>query len=712
MSHYNFIQTFYADSEAVNNSSELLMTSIDLYFAVKPYSDDNDSGTIKPQVTMWICEVENGVPNPERRLNNSVTYVEWDRISVSSTSAASTTFAFRNPVVLKTNRYYGIVIKFQDSGFFLWQNIKGNRIINESGVTQTISSGSSSTTDGILYASVSDNSDAIRYTDRDLKYQIKVAKFNSSNTSIYVVNKDYEFLTIQNISGGFIPGEVVYKQTSNATGTITVSSTNNFVTGTSTTFEDLYEGQTVIIDTGSANGAFVVKSIANNTQMNLDRSPNFSGTARYKAPVCGKVYQFSIPNKTLYLDDSNAANSTFKLVAADTLVGARSGATAKITSVDRFRIDAFVPKFVVNGPLGGTFNFSYSLASEANSVSSSYSSLSLNNINRTNQASYVLSRSQEVDVGTTLYGGANLKKSLAIKLDLSVNSDKSYTAPFIDCDDVDLIVKKNYISNAYAATVTYTSTANTSYSYSIPDYDTEVDRNGIAISKYISKKISFAPGAYAEDLKTFVVAYRPPGTNIRIYAKIHNSADIDSFDAKSWTPLVLEQNNDKYSRENDETDLIEYVYSFPQYSEILQNLGETSLAEYGSNILETPSSLFSDLQQNDIIRVYKPDFAEDNHEVFAVLSSSSSTITLNKAIKNTDIVGGLGQPKVSVGIDKLKYKEIAFNNIANDNVVRYYTSSKTQFDSFNTMQIKIVLLSDSSYKIPKVEQLQTIAVSV
>jgi len=709
MGHYNFIQTFYADSEAVNGSAELLVTSIDLYFRTKPYSDSNDSGTIKPQVTLWICELENNIPNPERRLRDSTTFVDWDRVSTSSSSVASTTFSFRNPVVLKSGRYYGVVIKFQDSGFTLWQNIKGNRIVDETGVTQIISTGAKSTTDGILYASVSENSDIIKYADRDLKYQIKIAKFNSSSGSVYVVNKDYEFLTISGTAGGFIPGEIVYKQTANAAGNVTVNSATNLVTGVSTVFEDLYERQKIIIDTGAVSDCFTVKSIVSNTEMYIDRSPNFSGLAKYKAPVCGKVYQYSSPNRTLYLDESNASNSTFKLVAADTLKGVRSGATATIASLDRFKIDAFVPKFTINGPLTGTFNLSYKIASEANTLPSGFTTFSLNNINRTDQVSYVLSKSQEVD-GTTLYGSE--KKSLVAKVDFTVTANSSYTAPFIDCDDVDLIVKKNYISNTYTQSRTYTSSANSSYSYTIPDYDTEVDRNGIAVSKYISKKISFAPGVYSEDLKTYLLAYRPPGTNVRVYAKIHNSADIDSFDTKSWTPLVLEQNNEKYSNENNKDDLIEYVYSFPQYPEIFENLGETSLAEYGNNILSTSTSVVANLQQNDVVRLYKPGFAETNHEVFTVLSSNSISITLNKPIRNTDIVGGLGQPAVSVGINKLKYKEIAFNNIANDNVVRYYTTSKNEFDSFNTMQIKIVLLSDSSNKIPKVEQLQAIAVSV
>jgi len=64
-----------------------------------------------------------------------------------------------------------------------------------------------------------------------------------------------------------------------------------------------------------------------------------------------------------------------------------------------------------------------------------------------------------------------------------------------------------------------------------------------------------------------------------------------------------------------------------------------------------------------------------------------------------------------VNVDQLKYKNTAWNNIANDNVARYVTSSYTEFDTYNTMQLKVVLLSETTHVIPRVEQLQVIGVS-
>ena len=706
---YNYIQTFFADYEAVNKSPELMVTSINLFFKSKPNADNNTSGAYKPQVTMWLCEVENNVPNPDKKVKDSTTWADWDEIACSTNATASTTFSFRNPVLLKSNTPYGIVLKFQDSGFILWENVRGEALVRETGTTQVASTGSQSTTDGSLFKSVSPGSDALRYVDRDLKYEIKVAKFTGANTSVYVVNKDYEFFTINTTVGGFIPGEVVYKETANSSGNISFSNSNTEITGVGTVFQNLYEGQLIIIDNGSANDSVIVKSISSNTEMSIDRPVNFSGPGNYKAPVSGKTFKYSAPNKTLFLVDSNAANSTFLFAPGDSLVGARSGSTANLVSVDRYSIDSFVPKFTLNGPVAGAFELSYKIATEANTLQSSYTGFSLNDINRVGQVSYVLSRSQEVE-GSSLYGTE--KKSVVAKIDLQVTgTGNAFTAPFIDCDDLDLIVKKHEVNNTYTETRAYVSSANSSYTYNITDYDTEIDRNGLADSKYISKKVSFAPGVYAEDLKVFLAGYRPVGTEIRVYAKLHNSADVDPFDMKAWTPLALEQNNSKYSSENDLKDLVEYTYGLPAYPDILSSHGESNLAEYGNTVILTPSSLVSVLQENDLVRIYKPDFPDTNHEVYSVISSNTTAIIVNRAVRNTDIVNGLGQPAVGVGIDKLKYKNTAFNNLGNDNVARYYTTSKTEFDNFNTMQIKIVMLSDSSNKNPRVEQIQAVGVS-
>ena len=109
------------------------------------------------------------------------------------------------------------------------------------------------------------------------------------------------------------------------------------------------------------------------------------------------------------------------------------------------------------------------------------------------------------------------------------------------------------------------------------------------------------------------------------------------------------------------------------------------------------------LSTGDLVKIYSV-LTPENHEVFPVSSANSTAITVFRPVTNINIVG-------DVGIEKLKYKNIAWNNIANDNVARYVTSSYNEFDTYNTMQIKVVMLSDTTHIVPKVEQIQVIGVS-
>jgi hypothetical protein len=65
----------------------------------------------------------------------------------------------------------------------------------------------------------------------------------------------------------------------------------------------------------------------------------------------------------------------------------------------------------------------------------------------------------------------------------------------------------------------------------------------------------------------------------------------------------------------------------------------------------------------------------------------------------------------SLSMEKIAYKNQAFRNINNDNVVRYYNSSMHVYDGYDTFAIKIVMLSSSSAIIPEIEDIRSVGVS-
>lgn len=337
------------------------------------------------------------------------------------------------------------------------------------------------------------------------------------------------------------------------------------------------------------------------------------------------------------------------------------------------------------------------MANSSNQMGSA-TNLDLLKFNDATYDGYILSRSVEVDtsLSSNLFG--TRRKSAVANVDIQVNVDANavFTVPYIKTGSLDFFFYQNDINESTTETRTVGLTA-------IPDYDTEINKNGLGKSKYISKKIAFAADKYAEDIVVYVQGYRPAGTEIKVYAKIHNSSDKETFDDKAWSPLQLKNNTDKFSTD-DPNDMYEYTYGFPQYPDI--QVGLTGIFQTGasSNTITTTDDQSGVITTGDLIRIYNPLFP-DNHEVFPVSSANSSAITLFKPITNVNF-----QSK-NVSIDKLKYNNVAWNNIANDNTVRYVSSSLVEFDRYTSMQIKVVLTSTSTYIIPKVEQIQVIGVS-
>ena len=690
MSAFDYIQTFYVNPDTVASASEIMLTSVDLFFKAKPAENANVSGAAKPGINAWICEVENGDPNPNLALVNSVKAIDYDSVNISNDAQTATVVGFNDPVLVKTGRYYGIVIKFNDPAYDIWTNVQGDRLIGSGGVTNASSPGSQSRFDGFLYKSTNSGS-YDKFSNKDLKFRVKVAQFVSNNVVVPLVNKDYEFFTIDpSVSGAFLGGEWVYQNIANATGTVTVSSSSNTLTGSGTTFTNYGIGDKFVVSNGSVTDVLSVTNVVNTTSISVDKFPSFSASGiGFKVPPIGTVYFTDYTKSKVYLVDSSA-NSSVKFVTGTRIVGARTGASANVISLDRFQVDNFKPSFMIGNPSTSDYSMVYNVANSSNAMPATSNNLELLKFNNAVRESYILSRSLEVD-NINLYGTGRKSAVVNVTFNVAVSEANRFSVPYLKSNELDFFFYQNDINN------TYTETRG-----GIVGYDTEVGRNGLAKTKYISKKISFGEGKYAEDVVVYLVGYRPAGTQIKVYAKLHNAADKEAFDDKAWTPLELKNNIDRFSTE-DPKDVWEYTYGLPQYPEVYTGLSGQFLTTLSSNSITTTANQSSVLSTGDLVRVYSV-LTPENHEVFPVSSANSTAITLFKPISNTNIVG-------DVGVDKLKYKNVAWNNIANDNVARYVTSSYIEFDTYNTMQIKVVLLSESTYVVPKVEQIQVIGVS-
>jgi hypothetical protein len=703
MSGFNYIQTFYVNPQTVANAPEVMLTSIDVFFKVKPVRGATVSGAVAPTVNAWICEVENDSPFETRQLRNSMTLIQYDLINTSQDASAATVIGFKDPVRLATGKHYGLVLKFNDPGFDVWQNVLGDRLVTDGQITNTLSVGSRGTHGGKLY--VPTNTSTHRsLSDRDLKFKVKVARYTANNITISLVNKDYEFFTIDNTNtGAFIGGEYIYQDIANASGTVTVSTTSLNVVGIATTFTNLFGGAKILVQSGGAKQILSVNAITNATHMTIASLPAFSASGiGYKVPPVGLAYNIDYPKNKLILVDSSA-NATNKFaVSGGRIIGERSGATANIANVDSYPVDNFKPSFLIGNPSGSTFTLNYKIANSANQLSSTSTNINLLQINDTSATGYILSRSVEVDTSKSSNLFGDRRKSVVANLNIAVSSAEidRFSVPYATTRELDFYFYQNDINNVY----TETRTVGLS---SIASYDTETGANGLAKSKYLSKVIRFAQDKYAEDIVVYLTGYRPAGTEIKVYAKVHNAADRESFQSKAWTPLVLKDNIDRFSS-TDPNDMYEFTYGFDTAPELQVALPGIGAITYGSNTITTTSNHSATVTAGDLIRIKDQDFG--NHEVFVVSAANTTAISTYRNITTSSLVSA-GVTRSNIVIDKLKYRNIAWNNVENDNTVRYVNSEYVEFDRYTSMQIKIVLLATQSHIVPKVEAIQVIGVS-
>lgn len=682
---FKAIQTFFADPQAVNNATDIMLTSLDIFVKEKPSTTTNVTGSSAPGIVVSICEVTGDEPDLARIVPGSTVRVAHERVYSYSDSSVPTIFAFATPVVLQTNRFYGIVISPEDSTYEFWVNKTGDRLVG----TNTPSSGSGNTKDGKYYLRTNAGTFAA-LNDTDLKYRVNVAKFSANTINIALVNKDYEFLTVSTRSGAFMGGELVYQREANATGNVAVAVSNTTIIGSGTDFTTIVEGGYIAAWNGTSNAQVLqVQAVTNATHMTVATVPNFTNTVT-KFMICpvGKMYhRDEIKNKFTLVDSSS--NSTLKFDPAATIIGDVSHANAVISTVDDYVVDQFVPKFLLESTETTTIDLNY-VISTANAISNTnFQKAVLDKTNRvTKYPGAIMSRSNEV-AQSGLYGTRQKSGVVTFTMTVGQSNTSLFNVPRVRSNEVDFFVQQNKINNIYLNGST----------------DTEIFKGGLATSKYISAKSSFSNNRFAEDLRVYMTAHRPVGTSLLVYTKLHNSNDQETFDDKYWTPLSYIQNANTYSSNENPNDLIEYELALPSYPETEFTVSGSFTSTLSSDVITAggfdPSA---NIAVNNLVKLYNP-LIPQNYTIAFVTAANSTTLTLSSAIANNNVVGA------GYYLDKLRYTSTAFLNNENGNVARYFTLAFSAVDKFDSMQFKVVMLSNSTSIVPTVEEIQAIGIN-
>lgn len=276
-------------------------------------------------------------------------------------------------------------------------------------------------------------------------------------------------------------------------------------------------------------GDIVVKVDANNNPITNTSSASYA---------IGEVQEIDLINDTLILNASNGnfANgdtiAIHRSLSNTSLSNTTLIANTTIETVDNKSYHTVVPRFSYITPDSTNVDLKFKGYDSLKVVDSAFKKL-------INDYDYDF-----LDKTRVLYSKSNStggNPTLIYNLDL-VGSASGYVSPAIDLRKKSSLLIENLINN---------------------DSTDEHTRYGSAISKYISSNVILDDRlGDAEDMKVFVTAYRPVGTDFEVYVKLHGSDDGDPYDDKFWTKMTV-TNGGVYSSPIDTEDYVEYEFDMP-----------------------------------------------------------------------------------------------------------------------------------------------------
>lgn len=559
-------QTFYVEPDTSIDDT-IQLTAIDVYFSGKSSRGNG--------VTVQIVDTVNGYPGknvvPFGEVHKTV-----EEVFVNDTTGTTpTTFTFPAPVTLRTGRDYAVIIQpdGNDPDYFVWISKTGG--VDVSSTTDNPLAVTQDTNSGVLFTSTNKKA-WTPYQDENLKFTLYKASFSEQNGSIKFTNKDDEFFTMEETKqvGRFKREEIAFKDGdfSQNIGINVVEGSRTITAGAQSDISTIQTGDKIAIEIGGAESeryeVFTVTN-KNGTDITVSEIPTFTDAgARWIRTVAGKVSFYNVSasdnETTLFLTDSSATSTTFSFAAGDTIIGTDSNARGQIKSVDVQPISKMLTNiYKTNSSLTGT-SLKASKLYDIETDSYFERDITMN----AEQHLYdkkvgIKSRSLEI----TQSAGV---KSFELELTLSAAAGNDGTvdsSPFIDYDICNVLAFQYLINN---------------------DTTKETIGEGAAKSKYVSKTIKLADDQNSGDFKIYLTAYRPPNTDIKVYAKFINQADTRPVGTIEWTELEAIRGGNLVSSITNRNDWKEIEYGIPSATATTPGGGAVKLNGADDLTYETP----------------------------------------------------------------------------------------------------------------------------
>jgi hypothetical protein len=571
-----------------NQTSGMHITKVDLYFATK---DSTFPVTIQLQE---LDPITSAVTN--RVVPFSRVILSPSEVNVSDDASAATPVYFPSPVYLEENKEYAISIipAACNPNYSCWTAMLGEvDITTGNRVAEQPAS-------GFLFTSANQRT-WVPVESEDLKFTVYYAEFDkSSDGTLILKNEDRDFFTVTNATGIFsqngesIHGETTlrisgYNPLAGYTGN--VASGNSYVQG-------LTSGATgTVVSTSSSQ--IVVKNVSTTVKFRGGEKIRFrTGGSASSSPVTGNAAVSSVTTPTGVLSYYDAVNFANTKLHVSNVSYSNSGplyANARIFKVNTYikgQTNGYSAKiFTINNLVADTINLHvdsilpsntslYAQAKYATSTSardSSFFNIKINDNTEFSAPRYILSRSIE---SNTAASSATMAADKSAEVKLILRSFNLTGSPAVDLRRMSNIVVHNLISS----------------NAEIGSSEDWVKFGGNSKSRYITRIVTLADGQDAEDLRVYLSAYKPSGSDIAVYAKVLHSEDSDPFSDARWVPMTLNTGEGyaavgKYSSGENRNDFIEFVYDMPSFSTtaILDSSGR-AINQYGANT--TNSNIF------------------------------------------------------------------------------------------------------------------------
>ncbi len=554
-------------------TSGIYLTKIDLFFSTKDAS---------LPVTVELREVDSisgGIT--AKIVPFSRVIVPASDINTSEDGTAASPVYFPSPVYLTDGMEYAVVIipGGTNPNYNVFTAVLGEEdIATGSRVTEQPATGT-------LFISANMRT-WTPVQNEDLKFTAYYAEFDKSQVgNLIVKNENREIFTLANTSGVYSKiGEIIHGETTIrgtfantktlfvANGTTYIHGATSNAVGTVTSFSaSQIRVKNVTLSKKFQAGEFI--RVRNSNWFTGAIVGNSTGNITSAVTPVGRISLVdtaNYANTKLYVANSSFLNvsacTTGRYFSTGTFVrGQDEGYSARIATTDKLTVDNLNLFTASILPSNTSITAYAKMATSTTTKDAAYFNININGDTDLNSSRFIFSHSQEASTLSS--------NSAVIKYELDCRNIAA--SPAIDLKRIALVITNNLISS----------------NAEIGSSEDFVSGGGISKSRYITRTVALADGQDAEDLRVYLSAYKPVGSDVHVYYKILNAEDSDAFGDSRWIPMVRDTGEGftaetRYSSSENRDDIFEMTYKTSDFNNTSLSGANTT----NSNIIEYRNS--------------------------------------------------------------------------------------------------------------------------